>query len=144
MKEIMSRFLYWVEKNGGPIQVAKVINKSPQTFYNYINRGSMPNMEILALLSKSFADFDSGYILTGNKSDGVESEELKKLRRDIKIREATIEKLININFKPDAVNPQQEILGDPYKWTIKSAIMQGVPVADQKNMSSQWFPSPIC
>ena len=65
MKESLTRLLDWIDSNGGPQAVAPVIGKSPQTFYNYRNRGSLPNMEIFELLASRFPDFDANYILKG-------------------------------------------------------------------------------
>ena len=57
MKESLTRLLDWIDSNGGPQAVAPVIGKSPQTFYNYRNRGSLPNMEIFELLASRITSF---------------------------------------------------------------------------------------
>ncbi len=76
--------------NGGPTEVARKVGKTPQSFYNYANRGSMPNMEILQLIASGYPDFDANYILRGVPFSSSETE----LRKEIEYYKAIISKLI--------------------------------------------------
>lgn len=153
MKEkFIDRLFLFLEKQGGVYQVAEKMEMSPQNFYNMKRRNSLPNLTMIYSLKDSYPDLDMEWLLFGSKADTRESKEVEKLKEKLAFTEHLLrnasgwketETAQRKSFKPDAVNPQQEIIGDPYKWTIKSAIMQGVPVADQKNMNSQWFLSPI-
>lgn len=92
MKEIMERFIDWVNKHGGPTPVAVAIGKSPQSFYNYTNRGSKPNMEIFALLANAFPDFDTDFILTGrNKSSSDLEKQLAEWRAKYELLQSMFE-----------------------------------------------------
>lgn len=94
MKEIMDRFIDWVNKHGGPTPVAIAIGKSPQSFYNYTNRGSKPNMEIFALLANHYPDFDTDFILTGrSKSESVAEEKFKSLEAKYQILQSMYEEV---------------------------------------------------
>lgn len=94
MKEIMDRFIDWVNKHGGPTPVAIAIGKSPQSFYNYTNRGSKPNMEIFALLANKFEDFDTNEILTGkSRSQSVDEEKFKTLESKYQILQSMYEEV---------------------------------------------------
>lgn len=88
MKETLKRFLNWVESNGGPSAVAKRIGKTPQTFYNYRDRGSMPNMEVLELLVSAYQEFDVNYILTGQSS----SARVKQLEYEVGVLNQMLDK----------------------------------------------------
>ena len=95
MKEIMDRFIEWVNKHGGPTPVAVTIGKSPQSFYNYTNRGSKPNMEIFALLANHYPDFDPDFILTGrNKSTAAAEEKLKEMEAKYHILQSMYERAV--------------------------------------------------
>jgi hypothetical protein len=94
MKDILDRFIDWVNQHGGPTPVAVAIGKSPQSFYNYTNRGSKPNMEIFALLANVFEDFDPSYILTGKVRVSADSEELMRLRQELEREKAIVTKLV--------------------------------------------------
>jgi len=95
MKEIMDRFIEWVNKHGGPTPVAVTIGKSPQSFYNYTNRGSKPNMEIFALLANHYPDFDPDFILTGrNKSTAAAEERLKEMEAKYQILQSMYERAV--------------------------------------------------
>ena len=95
MKEIMDRFIDWVNKRGGPTRVAITIGKSPQSFYNYTNRGSKPNMEIFALLANNYPDFDTDFILTGrSKSVSTKEEEYKALEAKYLILQSMYERAV--------------------------------------------------
>lgn len=94
MKEIMDRFIEWVNKHGGPTPVAIAIGKSPQSFYNYTNRGSKPNMEIFALLANHYPDFDTDFILTGRGKSGHDIEDkLKALESKYQILQSMYEEV---------------------------------------------------
>ena len=104
MKEIMDRFVDWVNKHGGPTPVAVAIGKSPQSFYNYTNRGSKPNMEIFALLANKFEDFDPAEILTGaSKSQPTDAEaKLKLLESKYQILQSMYEE---VSFQKKQLSP---------------------------------------
>jgi len=65
MENSVKRLLEFVDSKGGIASVAEKIGVSKVLFYNYKNRGSMPNMGVLELLSNNYEDFDSEYILKG-------------------------------------------------------------------------------
>lgn len=103
MKEIMDRFIEWVNKHGGPTPVAIAIGKSPQSFYNYTNRGSKPNMEIFALLVNHFPDFDTDFILTGREKSEREAEsKLKALEGKYELLQSMYEE---VSAKKKALTP---------------------------------------
>jgi len=109
MKEILERFIEWVNKHGGPTPVALAIGKSPQSFYNYTNRGSKPNMEIFALLANHYEDFDASYILTGKVRISEEGKELERIKNELQreraIGNALLGKSEGVNTSPDVRNP---------------------------------------
>lgn len=136
-------------------EMARRVGGSRTKVYNAINGKVSPGFETIEAILSTFPDVSAEWLVRGDgammKSEMIMKSEVDQLIAKYKVvREMYREEVkkaeepLRTSFKPDAVNPQQEILGDPYKWTIKSAIMQGVPVADQKNMNSQWFISPIC
>lgn len=95
MKDIMDRFNDWVNKHGGPTRVATAIGTSPQNFYNYINRGSKPNIEILARLANTFPDFDVKFILTDRHESGLILEkEFKELEVRYSVLQSMYEKAV--------------------------------------------------
>lgn len=123
MKEIMDRFIEWVNKHGGPTPVAVAIGKSPQSFYNYTNRGSKPNMEIFALLANAFPDFETDFILTGRKkSSAVIEEEFKELEAKYKVLQsmyerAVVEKATSLGKSEDAtLCPDVQIYGRKHQF----------------------------
>ena len=65
MENSVKRLLEFVDSKGGIATVAEKIGVSKVLFYNYKNRGSMPNMGVLELLSNHYDEFDSEYVLKG-------------------------------------------------------------------------------
>lgn len=91
----MDRFIEWINRHGGPTPIAVAIGKSPQSFYNYTNRGSKPNMEIFALLANAYPDFDTDFILTGRrKSSAAIEEEMKELEAKYKVLQSMYERAV--------------------------------------------------
>lgn len=87
MNESVLRMLDFVNKHGGITNVSETIGVSSVLFYNYKNRGSKPNMEILELLAKNYEDFDSHYILTGESK-------LAELRDRVKMFEKLLQEKV--------------------------------------------------
>lgn len=139
---MLQRLIDFAASKGWFAEIGRKVDKHPSTFYNLIRRDALPSLATLAEIAEAYPEMDMNYMIRGERH--INEGEMVELREKVKSYESSLLRLVTSGKDKDAVNPQQEIIGDPYKWTIKSAIMQGVPVADQKNMNSQWFISPIC
>lgn len=78
--EVSIRLLSFIDKCGGVAFVAEKIGRRPQIFYNYSNRGSMPNFELLLDIKNNFPDLDLNWVATGLETNTIrELELIKKL-----------------------------------------------------------------
>ncbi|CAG5001620.1 hypothetical protein DYBT9275_02705 [Dyadobacter sp. CECT 9275] len=141
MKEIMNRFVDWINEKGGPTPVAIAIGKTPQSFYNYTNRGSKPNMQIFALLANKFDDFDSTYILTGKKSEHP-VEELKKKVMELEAERNAVQSMYKEALRNEALlgkgkgvsnHPQVDRPGSSEKLT--SIVRKNIGIANLSSLS---------
>lgn len=129
MKDPLIRFLEWVERNGGPSTVAKKIGKSPQSFYNYRDRGSMPNMEIMSLLVDAYPDFDLNFIFRGIQSPDVDPV-IEDLRQRLRRSEAIVDSLVSLKKTKGTINSSgrlKEIKRESAKNTINRARKSSSP-----------------
>lgn len=76
--EVSIRILNFVKQNGGFYEVAEKIGRNAQIFYNYANRGSMPNFELLLKIKEKYPDLDLNWVATGVETNTVKEIELVK------------------------------------------------------------------
>jgi hypothetical protein len=80
---------------------------TPQTLTNITKGYNLPSVMVLSRIKSVYPKFDTNYIITGIKS-GDDSEEVSRLRRELMVRNATIEQLV-LPGKPKGVSSHPQV-----------------------------------
>ncbi|MCF2498344.1 hypothetical protein [Dyadobacter chenhuakuii] len=92
LNPVLQRLSDWADTKGGFAEIGRRVQKHPSMFYNLIRRDALPSLATLSEIATAFPELDMNYIIRGSES--VDVIELNELKNQLKIKDATITKLV--------------------------------------------------
>ncbi len=145
---VLKRLSEFADSKGGFAEIGRRIQKHPSMFYNLVRRDAVPSLNTLTEIAEAFPDLDLNYLIRGVSSGNVDAEALIRLRREVEMKQATIEVLtiaakkttenLSRSFRKGAANTQQDTAGSGVKETTYSVLYGNLKPTDRMLLSGAW------
>lgn len=145
---ILKRLSEFAESKGGFAEIGRRIKKHPSMFYNLVRRDAVPSLNTLTDIAEAFPELDLNYLIRGVASSAVEVETMNKLRREVQMKQATIDVLTSAahktidqpvtSFHKGASITPQDKPWSGIRETLGQVVQAGISKTAVNNLNSRW------